>query len=60
MLRNYKQEEKLKKMGIQNPQQFIRNQMLEGCEDSEIRLPLVLGILTIIGIIVGVIYFYPN
>lgn len=29
-------------------------------KDSEIRLPLVLGILTIIGIIVGVIYFYPN
>jgi hypothetical protein len=34
--------------------------ILQFWEDSTIRLPLILGILTISVVIVGVIYFYPN
>jgi hypothetical protein len=34
--------------------------ILKFWEDSEIRLPLILGMLTLIVVIVGVIYFYPN
>lgn len=59
MLRNYKQEEKLKEMGIKNPQQFMKYQMLENknvIDKPNISFDFITGM--IVGIIMVLLFVY--
>jgi len=60
MIRNYKQEEKLKEMGVRDPQQFIKYQMLEDNNINDyscaISFNFVIGI--VLGILITLMFVY--
>jgi hypothetical protein len=53
MIRNYKQEEKLKEMGVKDPQKFIRYQMLENNNINYYSSPISFNF--VIGIVLGIL-----
>jgi len=60
MIRNYKEEEKLKEMGVKDPQQFIKYQMLENTNingySCDISFNFVIGI--VLGILITLMFVY--
>jgi hypothetical protein len=53
MIRNYKQEENLKEMGVKDPQKFIRYQMLENNNINDYSSPISFNF--VIGIVLGIL-----
>ena len=60
MIRNYKTEEKLKEMGIKDPQSFIKYQMMENnnVEDNSCGISFNFIIGLVLGVLIALMFVY--